>query len=157
LCLISFGRRSQSLSLSLLTMLLKKLTPGADVHLTIAADDSPTLRYGQHVEGAGVPHHPTPDPVGSTRLYGHNWAVLALLFQHPLWNEIASPVFWMFYVRVKDVPALAEKYDWEFRTKHQFVVDMVTRLVQLARWLKLECPIWLVIDGGYTARPLSSR
>lgn len=116
------------------------------------ADDSPTSRYGKHVEGAGVHHNPTPGPAGSDWLYGHHWVVLALLVQHPLWGVIAFPVFSMLYVRVKDVPALAEKYDWEFRTKHQFVVEMVTRFVQHARWLKLVCQIWLVTDGGYTAR-----
>jgi len=94
-CLIAVGQRAQSLSLSLTTMLLMKFAPGADGHLIIAADDSPTARYGKHVEGAGVHHNPTPGPAGSDWLYGHNWVVLALLVQHPLWGVIAFPLFSM--------------------------------------------------------------
>jgi hypothetical protein len=153
-CLISVGRRSQSMSLALLTMLLKKFAPGADGHLTIATDDTPTARYGKHVEGAGVHHNPTPGPAGSDWLYGHNWVVLALLIQHPLWGVIAFPLFSMLYVRAIDVPPLAEKYGWEFQTKHQLAVEMVSGFVQQVRWLKLECQIWFVADGAYAARPL---
>jgi hypothetical protein len=29
------------------------------VAITVGIDDSPTSRYGKHVEGAGVHHHPT--------------------------------------------------------------------------------------------------
>lgn len=68
---------------------------GADDHLIIAADESPTARYGKHVEGAGVHHNPTPGPAGSDWLYGHNWVILALLVQHPLWGVIAFPLFSM--------------------------------------------------------------
>ncbi len=33
--------------------------------LTLALDDSPTPRYGPHVQGAGIHHHPTPGPAGT--------------------------------------------------------------------------------------------
>ncbi len=52
-CLISIGRDSRSISLSLLFIVLKKFDPGTNGRLTLAIDDSPTARYGKHVEGAG--------------------------------------------------------------------------------------------------------
>jgi hypothetical protein len=33
--------------------------------LTLALDDTPTQRYGPHVQGAGVHHNPAPGPAGS--------------------------------------------------------------------------------------------
>ena len=40
-------------------------------------DDSPTARFGRHVEGAGVHHNPTAGPADGEWLYGHNWVALA--------------------------------------------------------------------------------
>lgn len=62
-------------------------------------DDSPTARYGRHVEGAGVHHNPTPGPADGEWLYGHNWVALAWLATHPLWGVIAMPLRSMLYVR----------------------------------------------------------
>lgn len=47
-------------------------------------DDSPTSRYGRHVEGAGVHHNPTPGPADGEWLYGHDWVALAWLAN--AWN-----------------------------------------------------------------------
>jgi len=44
---------------------------------------------------------------------------LAWLTTHPAWGVIALPLRSMLYVREVDVPKLAKKYAWEFRTKHQ--------------------------------------
>ncbi len=153
-CLVSVGRRSQNLSLTLLLMLLKKFDPGVNGHLKIAIDDSPTSRYGKHVEGAGVHHNPTPGPAGSEWLYGHNWVTMALLIPHKSWGVIAFPLLSKLYVREKDVPALPEKYGWEFRTKHQLAVEMVQWFVSHLRSLKIECKIWFVADGAYASRQL---
>ena len=150
-CLASIGRNSRSISSSLLTLVLKKFDPGANGRLTIAIDDSPTARYGKHVEGAGVHHNPTPGPVGSEWLYGHNWVTMCLLVTHGSWGVIALPLLSMLYVRAKDLPALAEKYKWEFRTKHEQAIDLVTWFVGHARWMQLTCSIWLVMDGAYVS------
>jgi len=77
-------------------------------------DDSPTARFGRHVEGAGVHHNPTAGPADGEWLYGHNWVALAWLATHPLWGVIALPLQSMLYVREVDVPKLAEKHDWVY-------------------------------------------
>jgi hypothetical protein len=60
--------------------------------LTLALDDTPTPRYGPHVQGVGVLHNPTPGPAGWLYIYGHVLVVLALLVAHPAWGVIALPL-----------------------------------------------------------------
>ena len=88
------------------------------------------------------------------RMYGHNWVSRCFLATHPLWGVIALPLRSMLYVRAKNLPAIAEKYGWEFRTKHQLAVELVSWFVTTARSIGLTCKIWLVADGAYAARPL---
>ena len=57
----------------------------------------------------------------------------------------------MLYVRAVDAPKLAEKYDWEFRTKHQLGVELLTWLVQTLKKLGVQATVWLVADGAYAA------
>lgn len=151
-CLKSIGRNSEPLASSLLWVLLKKFAPETGGHLILAIDDSPTARYGKHVEGAGVHHNPTPGPVGSEWLYGHNWVTMCLLATHGSWGVIALPLLSLLYVRAKDVPALAEKHDWKFRTKHELAIELVTWFVTRARSAHITSEIWLVADGAYVAR-----
>src|SRR5262249_59692656 len=80
----SVGRKAPALAAALLRILTKRLpgdAPGTP--LVFAIDDSPTKRYGPHVEGAGKHHNPTPGPAGSKFLYGHVWACLPPLVRHP--------------------------------------------------------------------------
>ena len=49
--------------------MVRPLLKGA-TRLTLALDDTPTKRYGPHVQGAGVHHNPTPGPAGSPYVYG---------------------------------------------------------------------------------------
>lgn len=153
-CLASLGRNSKALSGSLLLMVLTTFARGANGRLTVAIDDSPTQRYGKHVEGAVVHHNPTPGPVGSKWLYGHNWVTIGLLATHPLWGVIALPLRALLYVREVDVSKLAAKYGWKFRTRHQLALERVTWFVSHARWWCEGCKIWLVADGAYAGRPL---
>lgn len=53
-------------------------------------DDPPTSRYGRHIEGSGVHHHPTPGPADGKWLYGHNWVALAWLATHPVGGHRAA-------------------------------------------------------------------
>jgi len=112
------------------------------------------MRYGRHVEGAGVHHNPTPGPADGEWMYGHNGVSLCFLAAHPLWGVIALPLRSMLYVRVVDIPAIAEKHGWEFRTKYQLAVELVSWFVITARPIGLTCKIRLVAEGGYAARPL---
>jgi hypothetical protein len=152
-CLISVGRTSGKLATALLGLVVQKFAPGLGDRILLGMDDSPTSRYGGHVEGAGVHHNPTPGPADGEWLYGHNWVALAWLATHPVWGVIALPLRSMLYVREVDVPKLAEKYEWEFRTKHQLGVEILTWFMQSIRALGVEVKVWLAVDGVYAARP----
>jgi hypothetical protein len=152
-CLIRVGQTSAKLATAVLGLVVQKFAPGVGDRLLLAMDDSPTSRYGKHVEGAGVHHNPTPGPADGKWLYGHNWVALAWLARHPMWGVIALPLRSMLYVREVDVPKLAEKYDWEFRTKHQLGVELLTWFMRAIRALGVKAKVWLVADGAYAARP----
>ncbi len=152
-CLIRVGRTSAKLATAVLGLVVQKFAPRFGDRILLAMDDSPTSRYGKHVEGAGVHHNPTPGPADGAWLYGHNWVTLAWLERHPVWSVIALPLRSMLYVRKVDVPKLAEKYDWEFRTKHQLGVELLAWFMQSIRALGIQAKVWLVVDGAYAARP----
>jgi hypothetical protein len=152
-CLISVGRTSEKLATVVLGLVVQKFAPGLADRITVGLDDSPTPRYGKHVEGAGVHHDPTPGPADGEWLYGHNWVALAWLATHPAWGVIALPLRSLMYVREIDVPKLVEKYDWEFRTKHQLGVELLTWFITTLRKLGVKTTVWLVVDGAYAARP----
>jgi hypothetical protein len=152
-CLISVGRTSGRLGAAVLGVLVQKFTSRLGDRILLAMDDSPTSRYGRHVEGAGVHHNPTPGPADGEWLYGHNWVALAWLVRHPAWGVIALPLRSLPYVREVDVPKLAEKYGWEFRTKHQLGVELLTWFLQSLRARGVKAKVWLTVDGAYAARP----
>jgi hypothetical protein len=66
---------------------------------------------------------------------------------------IALPLRSTLYVREVDVPKLAEKYDWEFRTKHQLGVELLTWFTQSIRALGVKAKVWSAVDGAYATRP----
>jgi len=120
---------------------------GGAARLTLAPDDTPTKRYGPHVQGAGVHHNPAPGPSGSPYVYGHVFVVLAILATHPAWGVIALPLLSRLYVRKKDLPSIDPKHRPAFRTELELAVEML-------RWAKpwlglLGKPIWVVADGAY--------
>ena len=153
-CLIHVGWISGRLATAVLGLVVQKFAPSLCERILLGLDDSPTARYGRHVEGAGVHHNPTPGPADGEWLYGHNWVCLAWLARHPMWGVIALPLWSLMYVRKVDVPKLAAKYgSWEFRTKHELGVALLTWLMQTIRALGVEAKVWLAVDGGYAARP----
>jgi hypothetical protein len=146
------GRQARALAGRLLTAallpLLRRL-PGE--HWLFALDDTPTARYGPCVQGAGIHRNPTPGPAGEKFLYGHLWVTLAALVRHSVWGTLALPLRALLYVRAKDVPALAQVYPWEFRTKLELAAELVR---WLAFWLgRLGKKVWLAVDGAYAKRP----
>src|SRR5690606_20341818 len=151
-CLIQVGHKAHLLARPLVSAVVQKFDPGPDGHLILAGDDSPTKRYGRHVEGAGVHHNPTAGPADGDWLYGHNWVSLCMLSKHPVWGVIALPLLSRHYVRAKNISGLADKYGWKFETKHQLLVGLVTWCVNLMRGLGMQCKVWLVVDGAYAAR-----
>jgi len=152
-CLIRVGQVSEKLATAVLGLVVQKLAPGFGDRILLGMDDTPTSRYGRHVEGAGIHHNPTPGPADEKWLYGHNWVALAWLATHPAWGVIALPLRSMVYVREVDVPKLAGKYAWEFRTKHELGVALLTWFMQSVHALGVKANIWLAVDGGYAARP----
>ncbi|MDB5351385.1 MAG: hypothetical protein JWN86_2632 [Planctomycetota bacterium] len=118
--------------------------------LTLALDDTPTKRYGPHVQGAGIHHNPAPGPAGSPYVYGHVFVVLGLLVTHKAWGTIALPLLARLYIRKKDLPGIDPKHRPESRTKLEPAVEML-------RWARpwpglLKVPVWVVADGAYAKK-----
>ena len=148
--LASLGRKIEPVATGLFQLLLAQLPVGDRVLLAI--DDSPTPRYGPKVEGAGLHHNPTSGPDDHKFLYGHVWVTLALVLRHPLWHAIGLPLRALMYVRKKDMPKIARRCHWEFRTKLEMAGEMVKWAAKLLR--PLGKSLWLVMDGAYAYRSM---
>lgn len=148
--LSSLGRKIEPLATRLFQQLLARLPIGERVLL--ALDDSPTVRYGPQVEGAGLHHNPTSGPDDHKFLYGHIWVTVAVVLRHPLWQTIALPLRALLYVKQKDMPKLARRCRWQFRTKLQLAGELVTWAVKLLH--PMGKTLWLVMDGAYAYRSL---
>jgi hypothetical protein len=140
------GKRSDSIAARLALEVVKPLVKGTG-RLTLAVDDTPTKRYGPHVQGAGIHYNPAPGPAGSPYIYGHVFVVMGLLVAHPSWGAIALPLLARLYVREKDLPGIDPKHRPVFRTKLELAAELL-------RWAKLWLgllgkPIWIVADGAY--------
>ena len=130
--------------------LRQHIDPGA--HWLLALDDTPTPRYGPHVEGAGLHHNPTPGPAQHPFLYGHVWVTTAWVVRHPQWHTRALPLRADLYIRAKDLL----KIDADHRP------IFVTKLEQAARQIRWAAeqlrgkgkPLWFVVDGFYAKRPV---
>src|SRR5215831_3511183 len=140
------GKRADSVAARLAIAAVKPLVAGAD-RLTLALDDTPTKRYGPHVQGAGIHHNPAPGPAGGPFVYGHVWVVLAALATHPDWGVVALPLLARLYVRAKDLAGIEPWCRPAFRTKLELAVE----LLRWARsWLGHWCrSLWVVTDGAY--------
>ena len=144
------GKKAGTIAAYLVLAVVKPLLGGAE-RLTLALDDTPTRRYGPHVQGAGVHHNPTPGPAGSPYVYGHVFVVLGLLVTHPAWGTIALPLLARLYVRKKDLIGIDPKHRPEFRTKLELAAEL---LRWAGLWLGLlRKPLWAVVDGAYAKRP----
>jgi DDE superfamily endonuclease len=84
------GKKTETIAADLVLTVVEPLLGGVE-RLTLALDDTPTERYGPHVQGAGVHHNPTPGPAGSPYVYGHVFD-LGLLITHKAWGTIALPL-----------------------------------------------------------------
>ncbi len=152
--LASIGRDSPSLMLPILKFLMLGFDPGASGYWTIAVDDSPTKRFGPRVEAANIHHNPTPGPGDGEWLYGHNWVCLAMLLSHPVFGTIAIPLLSRLYVRLVDIAKLKERYQWEFRTKHEIALEMLRHVIRSLRAMGSKAGFVVVFDGAYAAREI---
>lgn len=152
--LASVGKNAASVMHPLLSIIVKRYCPGADGYWTLAIDDSPTKRYGRHVEAANIHHNPTPGPGDGDWLYGHNWVCLAILLSHPMFGVIALPLLSRLYVRKVDIEAIKARYGWEFHTKHQLALELCLRVVGMLQGLGSLARYVVVFDGAYAAAAL---
>jgi hypothetical protein len=142
------GREAEHMA----TTIVRTIEPLLDSkRLRVAIDDTPTKRYGPCIEGAGIHYNPTPGPVGSKHLYGHNWVVLAGLGKHPDWGTIALPIQAQLYIRKDDLDKLPPERPRPFKTKLELAVEQL-------HWLKARVDnhfeeFWAVTDGGYAKKP----
>lgn len=143
--LAALGRKHQAIAAVLLNLVVTSIDT-SDKFL-FACDDSPTKRFGPHVQGAGVHHNPTPGPAGSRFLYGHSWVVLARVARHARFGSIALPLLASLYVRKCDLDKIPSKYGVRFRTKLQMAVEQIEWLHGHLR--NVSKPVWLVADGFY--------
>jgi hypothetical protein len=152
--LSSLGRKVRSLASLLLIQVIRAI-PLGDGRVLLAVDDSPTKRYGPHVEGAGIHHNPTPGPAQQTFLFGHSWVVIGLVVRHPLWGTICLPLLAKLYIRAKDIAKLLPDRRLPFFTK----LELATKLVGWATcFLKVTGKtLWVVADGGYAKAPFLKR
>lgn len=150
--LSAVGRRAADLARRLLVRVAAPVLRRGRGRLLFGLDDSPTRRFGPHVQGAGLHHNPTPGPADQRYVYGHVWVALAWLATHPRWGAIALPLRASLYVRAKDVPGLPPRYRWPFRTKLELAAELVRWLADWTAWLRRT--VWLACDGAYAKRPL---
>lgn len=148
----SLGRKVKWLAALLLQSVLRVVNPGE--RLLFAIDDTPTKRYGPHVEGAGIHHNPTPGPAQQKYLYGHVWVTVSLLARHALWGTIGLPLLAYLYVRRVDLGSIAS-YKVKFQTKLEQAAALVEWLTRCLH--KAGKQLWLVVDGAYAKRPFLER
>jgi hypothetical protein len=147
--LAALGRGTGLVAGRLLQRALLYLAP--DGPLLFALDDTPTKRYGPHVQGAGVHHNPTPGPTEQRFLYGHVWVALAWIVTHPRWGAIGLPIRALLYVRKKDVPRIPPRQRWSFRTKLELAAELITWAAGLVRFTHRA--VRAVVDGFCAKRP----
>jgi hypothetical protein len=119
--------------------------------LLLAIDDTPTPRWGPHVEGCGIHRNPTPGPAGEKYVYGHLWVTLAALAGHPDRGALALPLRARLYVRRADLENLPPDRPRAFRTKLELAAE---QLRWLRPWVEHRFERrWVAVDGGYAKKP----
>ena len=151
--LSALGRKTESVATQLVVLLLQQLP--LPKRLLLVIDDSPTKRYGPHVEGADIHRNPTPGPSDQTYLYGHIWVTISLALRHPRWGAIGLPLRAMLYVRRQTRRSIPPERRWRFATKLTLAARLVEWVMRLLK--QAGKTAWIVIDGGYTKRPFLKR
>jgi hypothetical protein len=151
--LAALGRKTKSVATQLLLLLLRTL-PLPD-RLLAVIDDTPTKRYGPHVEGADIHRNPTPGPADQKYLYGHIWVTLSLAVRHPRFGALALPLRAMLYVRQKTMAKIPKWRGWTFATKLVLAARLVEWIAPIVK--KAGKTLWIVVDGGYVKAPFLKR
>lgn len=148
------GGKTDSIATQLVILLLRVLP--LPERLLLVIDDSPTKRYGPHVEGADVHHNPTPGPADQPYLYGQIWVTISLALRHPVWGPLALPLRAMLYVCQQTMATIPRCRGWQrFASKLQLASRLLEWIVPILKTAGKTA--WVVVDGGYTKRPFLSR
>jgi hypothetical protein len=151
--LAALGCKTHAVATQLLLLLLRTV-PLPD-RLLVVLDDTPTKRYGPHVEGADVHHNPTPGPADQKYLYGHIWVTLSLAVRHPCFGALALPLRAMLYVRHKTIATIPKWRGWTFATKLVLAARLVEWIAPIVK--NAGKTLWIVVDGGYVKAPFLKR
>ena len=108
--LAALGCKTESVATRLVLLILQQLPLPKRLRLVI--DDSPTKRYGPHVEGADIHRNPTPGPSDQKYLYGHIWVTISMALRHPRWGAIGLPLRAMLYVRRQTKRSIPQQRRW---------------------------------------------
>ncbi len=147
------GCKTKSVASQLLLLALRVL-PLPD-RLLAVIDDTPTKRYGPHVEGADIHRNPTPGPADQKYLYGHIWVTLSLAVRHPRFGPLALPLWAMLYVRRKTMAKIPKWRGWTFATKLVLAARLVEWMAPIVK--QAGKTLWIVVDGGYVKAPFLKR
>jgi hypothetical protein len=151
--LAALGRKIKPVATQLLVLLLRVL-PLPD-RLVAVIDDTPTKRYGPHVEGADIHRNPTRGPADQKYLYGHIWVTLSLAIRHPRFGALALPLRAMLYVRRKTIAKIPKWRGWTFATKLVLAARLVEWIAPIVK--QAGKTLWIVVDGGYVKAPFLKR
>ncbi len=151
--LAALGRKTKSVATPLLLLVLRILS--LPDRLLAVIDDTPTKRYGPHVEGADIHRNPTPGPADQKYLYGHIWVTLSLAMRHPRFGALALPLLAMLYVRQKTMAKIPKWRGWTFATKLALAARLVEWIAPIVK--KAGKTLWIVVDGGYVKAPFLKR
>jgi hypothetical protein len=143
----SIGKKTQIVATVLFECMIRHIYKNEN-RILMGIDDTPTKRYGPHVEGAGIHHNPVVGPDGAKFVYGHIWVTLSALIRHKRWGTIGLPLLAKMYVRAKDIANVPKYYHIPFKTKLQQAAELVQWAVNCCKRLQKE--LWIVTDGGYT-------
>jgi len=147
----TLGRRHlDSFATVLFSRLRDTIDPGR--FWLFGIDDTPTQRYGPHVEGAGIHHNPTPGPAHQRYVYGHVWVTLNWIVRHPECHTLALPLRGDLYIRRADLPKIDADRRPEFHTKLESASAQIRWTAECLRGS--DQPVWFVVDGFYSKRPV---
>lgn len=136
------GRWScRAVSAALLTVILAVLRiPG---ELVFVIDDTLVKKSGRHFFGLGLHRDPTDKNPGASkrRVWGHQWVVLALLYEAGVGRWYAFPLAAYLFVPLAACTAL-----WPYISKVQLATWLLAGLARAGR------RVMLVVDAGYAKR-----
>ena len=108
------------------------------------------------MEGADVPHNPTPGPADQPFLYGPVWVTISLAIRHPVWGPLSLPLWAMLSVRQKTMASIPRRRGWQrFATKLQLAARLVEWIVSILK--NVGKTVWIGVEGGSTKAAFLQR